>query len=302
MSILSLFPTRALVPISPTCRHLHSLVLRVLHQRLQIAAGLGDYKLYLECHHPSARLTAPGFFCIPLGTEGLTDLLADIDGHAQSVGQLRRAGSLLSRFRPQRQEPDVRQYRHPAGDIPGSRTYQAPAASGRAEASLAADQVVKSIVTVDAQDLFTQLTTGAYLGKRDPRRGVLLSTEDVCDGTIRVWRDWLSKQCESKKWTDGDTVVIQHEPADPGTSSGVPGLSPASSHDRLRKDSSILWVNTRDESVGLKFRVKERKLRRTNPILYTSDLEVAVSYEVEIEGKSLNSVRLSSADTPAQRS
>ncbi|RMZ10226.1 hypothetical protein D0860_03912 [Hortaea werneckii] len=52
-----------------------------------------------------------------------------------------------------------------------------------------------------------------------------------------------------------------------------------------RRDKSILWINTRDDNIGIKFKVKEKKWRRTTamPILFESDVEVAVSYEVEFE-------------------
>jgi hypothetical protein len=146
---------------------------------------------------------------------------------------------------------------------------------------------VSETVTVDAHDLFSQLTALAYLGKREPVRNHLCSTHSVTEGTIRVWRDWLSRQCESKKWTDGEPVVIHHD---------LPSSSPSSGKGKARSDSvtgrmdptkdpSVLWINTRDQSVGIKFRVKERKWRRANPILYESDVEVAVCYIVEFEGE-----------------
>lgn len=67
----------------------------------------------------------------------------------------------------------------------------------------------------------------------------------------------------------------------------MPGSLSDTSEDP-RKDGSILWVNTRDDNVGIKFKVKEKKWRRTTamPILFESDVEVAVSYEVEFEGSS----------------
>lgn len=54
-----------------------------------------------------------------------------------------------------------------------------------------------------------------------------------------------------------------------------------------KRDKSILWINTRDDNIGIKFKVKEKKWRRTTamPILFESDVEVAVSYEVEFEGR-----------------
>lgn len=227
-------------------------------------------------------------FCVSLGTPGLGDLLKDEDGGEgmQCVGKVKRMGELYSRFRPQRKEPDMlAPARHPAGDVPGSRTW---AVSNQVPQATDGDKVTE-IVTVDAQDLFSQLTTLAYLGKREPRRGLLSSMLEVCEGTIRVWRNWLSEQCETKKFTDGTPVAIHHETPDSHKTLGK-GDSKVEDvagkfYDPV-KNNSVLWINTRDNSVGVKFRVKEKKWRRTveMPILFESDVEVAVSYEVEFEG------------------
>ncbi|KAF4307746.1 F-box domain cyclin-like protein [Botryosphaeria dothidea] len=44
----------------------------------------------------------------------------------------------------------------------------------------------------------------------------------------------------------------------------------------------LLWVSPA-RNVGLKFRVRERKFRRDNPILILADEETAVSYDIEYE-------------------
>ncbi|KAK6391424.1 hypothetical protein LTR65_004588 [Meristemomyces frigidus] len=281
LSIFTLFPTRSLVSFTPTCQQFHSLILRVLHHRLQIAASLNGYNLYLECHHPSARLTASELFCISLGTDGLDELLANQHEDGRYVGEVRRLGELYSRFRPQRKEPkDKAPPRHPAGDIPGSRTYLGSVSASVASPANDAD-VVSDTVTVDAHDLFSQLTTMAYLGKREPRRGYMHSIQEVTEGTIRVWRKWLTDQCESKKWTDGETVVVHHDT--PSSSTTGNSKARADSVYTPTKDPSVLWINTRDDNVGIRFRVKERKWRQAAPLLYTSDVDIAVSYEVQFE-------------------
>lgn len=195
-------------------------------------------------------------------------------------GRTHKVSNLYSRFRPQRREPEVRWWRRP-GDVPGSRTH--PESNGTstdnsATAEQQEEDVVSETVTVDAHDLFSQLETQAYLGKREPTRGFLSTIHPVCEGTIRVWRDWLSRQCERKKWTDGEAVVVQRGPP-----SG-PAISSANEDVDLTKDPSILWINTRKDNVGIRFRVKEQKWRRANPILYASENEVAVSYLVDLEG------------------
>lgn len=186
-----------------------------------------------------------------------------------------KAEQLYSRFKPMNKEPDWISLRrpHPARDIPGSRTWVTPE-DAAATAAMLSDptSAVTRTISVDAQELFSQLSTVGYLGKREPLRGLLGSIQEVCDGTIRVWRDWLSKHCESKRWTDGEPIAVQHEVVDSTT--------------REKGKDSILWVNnTKGEKVGLKLKVKEQKWNRANPVLFTSDIEVPVSYHVELEGK-----------------
>lgn len=196
------------------------------------------------------------------------------------MGQIKRLGGMYSRFRPQKHEPDIRvSVRHPAGDIPGSRTYRDPNAP---VPPLDEDEVVRDTVTVDAQDLFSQLMTVAYLGKREWTKGLLFSLQEVAEGTIRVWRDWLSKHCESRSFSDQSTVIIHEnssEASGQARSDSVTGVVDPS------QDPRVLWVNTRGNDVGVKFKVKRQKQRATNmPLLFSSDVEVSVSYVVEFEG------------------
>ena len=260
---------------------MHALVTRLLQQRLQIATGLDGHTLYLECHPPSGRLTAAKVPCLALGSDGLDDILSGLELDNGGVGQIGRMHELYARFRPQRTEPEVTvTYRHPAGDVPGSRTYRESTASK----TIDLDDVVSDIVTVDAHDLFSQLTALTYLGKREPSRGLLFSIQEVSEGTIRVWRHWLSRQCESKSWTDGEPVVIHHEAPTSPVSKGKGRADSIVSPLACQHDPSILWVNTSRQNVGIKFRVKERKRGRVNPILFSSDEEVSVSYLVVFEG------------------
>jgi hypothetical protein len=258
------------------------LILRLIHHRLQIAAGLDGHTLFLECHHPSARLAAPPLYCTPIGTEGLDSLLSEINDADQYLGQVQKLGNLFTRFRPECNEPELRvKQRHRAGDVPGSRTYQDTIVR---PATLAEDNVVRDTVSIDAHELFSQLITVAYLGRREPSRGLLCSLQEVAEGTIRVWRDWLSRHCESRSFTDDSTVVVHHG----SESSNKGGKGPDSATDIFdpRKDPRVLWINTRGEDVGIKFKVKRRKQQASGvPLLYSSDVELAVSYVVEFEGK-----------------
>lgn len=271
--------------MAPTCRHFHSLIIRLIHNRLQIAAGLDGHVLYLECHHPSERLTAPPLFCSSLRTDGLDDFMSEIDDENRYIGQIKKLGSLYSRFRPERNEPEFKvTRRHPAGDVPGSRTWQDTTVR---PATRNEDNIVRDIITVEAHELFSQLITVGYLGRRESTRGLLCSLQEVGEGTIRVWRDWLSRHCESRTFSDQSTVAIR--------SGGSSGESPDKSKERSdsvldicdpTKDPQVLWINTRGEDVGVKFKVKRKRQQATNvPLLYSSDIEISVSYEIEFEGK-----------------
>lgn len=184
-----------------------------------------------------------------------------------------------SRFKPRRREVENQQQRrHPAGDVPGSRTHPDSAQARLVEYH----ESVAETVTVDANDLFTQLSTTSYLGKRGPR-GLLMTIQDVTEGTIRVWRDWLSKRCESRSWSNQDAVTIIRGD---GSSSSSTQTGTRMGISDPTNDPAVLWVNTRDNLLGIKFRVKERKWQRTaTPLIYSSDIEIAASYEVVFEGR-----------------
>lgn len=226
-----------------------------------------------------------------LGTDYIEELSNEIQETGGSVGQIGRMGELYSRFRPVNKEPDFRSVPrpHPAGDIPGSNTYMTPEDVAAAWKGDGNDTVTRT-VSVDASFLFSQLETLVYLGRLGSR-GLLIKYVEVCEGTIRVWRDWLARQCESKRWTDGEPIAIHHEEPTSPNSKGKGRSDSVSSTIDPKKDSNILWVNTRGDDVGIKFRVKEQKWRRENPVLFASEIEVPVSYPVELEGK-LNTQRI----------
>ncbi|KXL50533.1 hypothetical protein M433DRAFT_7961 [Acidomyces richmondensis BFW] len=285
LSIFDTFSTPRLLPFAPTCRQFYFLIVRILQHRLQVAAGLNGHTLYLECHPPSARSTATKFFCTSLGTDGLQELIGEVDASGGNLGQLHRMRSLFSRFRPQRKEPDVQnQSRAPPGDISGSQNYRHQNIGATGE--LEPPDIVSETVTVDASDLFTQLTAQAYLGKRERTRGLLFVIQEVTEGTVRVWREWLSRRCEGRTWTDGEAIVVHHDP--PTCTDESKGNKTAHSSVTvpidLTKDEGILWINTRQPLVGIKMRVKKRKPWRTvNPLIYSSDIDIPVSFDVDFE-------------------
>ncbi|KAG9553319.1 hypothetical protein KCU61_g6033, partial [Aureobasidium melanogenum] len=252
--ILQSFTTKNVLNFAPVSRRFHSICVRILQNRLTAAATLLDHILMLELYPPSARLTAGKLFCTSLGTSLLDEKSLESIPNSAKIGHLGKA--VYSKFRPQHQEVRRPSIKHPAGDIPGSRTHPSSADPSihvhNAESNLVSQQV-----SLDADELFTQLIATLMLVKPGPRPDTILTAVEVCEGTIRVWRDWLVKQ--NKANIDSTSSCSQAD------------------------DPSILWVNTADHAVGVKFRVKERKWKRDVPVLISADEEVAVSYTVDLE-------------------
>ena len=271
--------------MTPTCRNFHCLALRLIHNRLQIAAGLAGHTLFLDCHHPAVRTPGGKLACLSLETEGLVDLLAAIHDEDNYLGQVKKVFDLYTPLKPQRRPPEeTSQVRWKVpGDIPGSRTHQS---SNPQAAAFDPNEAVCFTITVDSQEVFSQLSCLAYLGRREFTQGVMFSIQQVGEGHIRIWRHWLSEHCETKTWTDGEPIAIYHDtPTSPqakgkGRSDSVMNAIPPG------KDPSVLWIDSRDENVGIKFRVRERVWRRTAPVSYSSDVEAPVTYKVELEGES----------------
>ncbi|KAL1847342.1 hypothetical protein Plec18167_001423 [Paecilomyces lecythidis] len=280
VSILTPFPTRSLLPLTAVSHRFHALILRILHYRLLVAASLKDYKLMLECFHPSSKLTEPHVFCKYLGTDGLSDKhegVGSLYEDCETAEKLARLGSLYSRFRP---EP-------PMEDNAG-RTFLVPP-TGRvlelagAIESLSADntaeespaqppQLIKRAVNLEEFEDFSQLCTVVNLVKVVPNSSMLLSAVTIEDGIVRVWRDWLKDQSKAVFKSAEDV----HREGHIGDKLGIPPNDPS--------DSRILWVDT-NENVGLKLRVREKRWNRFLPVLIHKDEELAVSYELEIEGE-----------------
>lgn len=189
---------------------------------------------------------------------------------------------LYSRFQPHRGHIERKILRrHPAGDVPGSRTYpstvqgsnqvpsqagsltprdQAPAQhSSSAKEPLPSPDIVSHLIHLDGSELFSQLCAETIIAIQGPRPGIYRSPVDVSKGIIRVWRKWLAEQAGMD---DG------REKCQDGKDCSTAG---------------ILWVND-GENVGVRFRVRQRKWRRDNPVLTHMDEDVPVSYEVQYEG------------------
>ncbi|EON68215.1 hypothetical protein W97_07473 [Coniosporium apollinis CBS 100218] len=290
LHILTPFPTLDLLALTTLSHRIHALILRILHNRLLLAANLHDHTLLLECYHPSAKLTEPPLFCTYLGTPGLDDVpeaclspgssnegLGGGGGGSSSSSNgplttpLATMRSLYSTFRPHHRSPALSTRRHPAGDIPGSRTHPSSSASQARHRKTgdgsSAEELVRQLVSLDSHELFTQLCAQIHLVRVGPRNGLFRCFVEVEEGVVRVWRGWLGERaCAGGKEMLGAKGKQRDD--------GVVEV-------RVEKEG-ILWVKP-GENVGLRFRVRERVFRREGPVLLRMDEEVAVTYEIEYE-------------------
>jgi len=275
LHILVPFSTIDLLPLALVSYRFHNLVLRILHHRLTIAADLREHNLLFECYHPSQKLTEPFLYCTPIGTQGLEDVLepraSDLSPKESMIGRLGELRSLYTRFRARRRLSQWSQPRHPAGDIPGSRTHPSSSSNDpQMRAWKSDDDLVKQILSLDAHELFTQLCAQINLAKAGPKPGIFLSFVEVENGILRVWRDWMGRMDARRD------SGIELSPND--------GANQAAQEPSGTSNESILWIGP-DRHVGVKLRVTRRTWKRDTPILFQSDEEIAVSYEIEYEGR-----------------
>ncbi|KAI4163319.1 MAG: hypothetical protein LQ342_003054 [Letrouitia transgressa] len=205
-----------------------------------------------ECYHPSAQNTEPCISCNYLGTPGLDDdekgeTTISFNSRLEKIKENRRLGDLYSRFKPRRA--------HPAGDVPGSRTSHNDQGSRNSKDAERVNLVTQSL-SLDAHELFSQLSVTAALVRLGPRWGIFLSLTDIVEKkTLRVWRDWLARRSEAYEISGRPSTAGKLGIIDDGS-------------------DSILWASP-SKTLGLKVRVKEQKWRRDHPILVHKDEDQA---------------------------
>ncbi|KAL9043324.1 MAG: hypothetical protein Q9214_003485 [Letrouitia sp. 1 TL-2023] len=224
-----------------------------------------------ECYHPSAQNTEPCISCNYLGTPGLDDdekgeTIVSSNSKLEKIKENKRIRDLYSRFKPRRADADLCLVRgRPAGDMPGSRTSPNDQGSRNSKQAERVNLVTQSL-SLDAHELFSQLSVTAALVRLGPRWGIFLSLTDIVEKkTLRVWRDWLARRSEAYEISGRSSTVGKPEIIDDGS-------------------DSILWASP-SKTLGLKVRVKEQKWRRDHPVLVHKDEDQAVSYLLELEGK-----------------
>ncbi|KAI1749989.1 hypothetical protein F4782DRAFT_510938 [Xylaria castorea] len=237
INVLDSLPTRSLLPLAAVSRRLRALIGRLHYYRLIEATVLQGRELILECYHPSDRISTPSLFCKYLATDGLSE--AGEDANMEDLNQL------YSRFKPFLGDEN----RRPRARRPTTRVIEG------IEEPLT--EVPSYDVNLEAGELFTQLCAVTNLVKVGPRRGLFVSIDNVTDGVIRVWRDWLQKQAE-RSATEQQQVG-----------------------QRCPDDSSILWIDT-SKNVGVRFRVLPREESQT-PLLIGQGEDPPVSYKLEYQ-------------------
>ncbi|KAF2999876.1 hypothetical protein E8E13_008129 [Curvularia kusanoi] len=180
---------------------------------------------------------------------------------------------MYSRFRPHRRELEDggRRVARRPGDIPGSRTYP-----GTAQDKFTGE-LVKQTVSLESHELFTQLVAQTNLVKIGPYNGLFSAFVDVEEGVLRVWRRWLGEIAAKDK----QLLDMQKEEAEK-MGKGKGKAREYDEKDAGVEDSRILWVSTA-RNTGIRFNVRERKLRRDAPILIRNDEDLPVSYEIEYD-------------------
>ncbi|KAG4437931.1 hypothetical protein IFR05_006601 [Cadophora sp. M221] len=250
MSMLSTFRTLELLPLTLTSHRFHSLIVRILHHRLLETAQLKDHKLILECFHPSTKLSTPYLFCDFIGTHPLNSSSGETYEDDSVMGKLAKLNTLYSHFQPLKPDSDRRIVRsHPAGG-----SFSMP--NGLVDQH---DRFVCQNIHLESHELFSQLQTITSLVKVGPKRGLFLSSVNIGDSIMRIWRDWLADRARP--------VVCSGDGERSGETNKERG-------DRLR------WADN-NETVGLRLRVVERE--EATPVLVRKDEDPPVSYTLQYE-------------------
>jgi len=271
--------TPQLLPLTLLSHRIYALILRILHNRLVAASELDSHSVLLECFHPSAKLTEPPYFCTYRGTDGLSDYNVFAEDEKSLASRLGEMRNIYSRFRPYRRELERggRRVVRPPGDIPGSRTFPGTA-QDRFEG-----ETVKQILSLDGHELFTQLVSQSNLVKIGPRNGLFSCFVDVEEGVVRVWREWLRDMALRKNTS---TTSMKREAAT-YVDKGKEAVRNDNTDRTDVNDESILWVSPL-RNTGIRFNIKERKLKRDAPLLVRADEEeMPVSYDIEYDGTKL---------------
>ncbi|KAA8564189.1 hypothetical protein MFRU_065g00210 [Monilinia fructicola] len=245
LNSLSLLSTRELLPIASTCHRFHNSIIRIIHHRLLAAASLKDYKLVLECYHPSTKDDTPHLFCDYIGTDGLSDDFVgegDLYKDVEDTGRLGKMFSLYSHFRPVQPEKVMVWTKSPVGGVePGLLTKSE-------------EELVSQNLDLESYEYFSQLCTSTRLAKLEQKRGSFQSCGNLGKGVLRVFRGWLSDRAEA----DEKHIDTPEE-----------------------CENRVLWADA-ERCVGLRLKVHKRE-EAPAPLMLGRDEEPTVSYTLQYE-------------------
>ncbi|KAB8292565.1 hypothetical protein EYC80_008272 [Monilinia laxa] len=242
---LSLLSTRELLPIASTCKRFHNSIIRIIHHRLLAASSLKDFKLVLECYHPSTRLDTPHLFCDYIGTDGLSDDFGreeDLYKEVEDTGRLGKMFSLYSHFRPVQPEKRMVWKKSPAG---GAR----PDLLSKSQ-----EELVSQDIDLESYEYFSQLCTNTRLAKVEQKGGSFKSCGNLGEGVLRVFRGWLSDRAEANE-RHVDTPE--------------------------ERENRLLWAGA-EKNVGLRLKVLKQE-EAPEPIMLGRDEEPPVFYKLQYE-------------------
>jgi hypothetical protein len=265
------------LPLVLVSRHFHSIIVRIIHYRLLLAAALPEYKLILEVYDLSKWYTDPSLFCTYLGTDGLR---SQLEGEGSLYlncpgvgGRLAKLGTFYSRFRPEKPgvEGTIPRRAFPAGGTPPQANGGAASQPVYANSGDGGSNKVVHSLSFDGGELFTQFCAYASLVTLGPRRGIFLSTVHMVKdkaGCMRVWRDWLQARADELK-ADEEAQLKQVAPGSE--------LEPS-----IGEDKTVLWWDHK-KNIGL--RIVVREVERRSTARPTDDDDLAVSFTIEIKGQ-----------------
>ncbi|KAK3379161.1 hypothetical protein B0T24DRAFT_589754 [Lasiosphaeria ovina] len=303
LTILSLLPTASLLPLAAVSRRFYSAVARLAHTRMLRVTAQPDYRLILECYHPSAKISTPYLYCDFVRTDSLgldARSPAPVGGGEDHVDRglpeptLGRLYGMYSHFRPVVQEENRRpRLRYPRRghatpaqlDTSASRSSSSAGEQSQSRDGLKPEpdqepERPSQDIYLDEDQLFSQLCTVTNLVKLGPKPGFFLSHVNISDGVIRVFRDWLATQAAAAR-------------ARRVTSGGSDSCIDSPGQERATQE--VLWADRRCH-VGLKFRVAEKDDVAGHvwraPVLVDKANEPPVAYRLEFEELRVRTSRL----------
>ena len=313
-TILTPFSTPSLLPYVRLSHRFAHLILRIYYHRLLISTQLtGDRSVQLECYRPLDRLSAETLLCWPLGTESLEPP----DPNIGVPEQLRRYNASFTRFRPYRRGTmKIRPRRHPAGDVPGTRTHQIAEMYAQSDAGSSS-----TLVADEASTTSSSASTVVDVSTAGSSKAATLEAAQVVEVeqklpplkqaiNLDAHEMFTQLQTTTTLVTAGPRRGLLSNAV--AASEGVVRIWRKWLHDQDQRrkkreklnlkepdeeqfpiqDESIRWVNDAHENVGVRFTVSERKWRRENPILIRADEDVAIHYELQIEEVMVRTRRL----------